>query len=63
MVAAASPCDVTATIGCENVTESSGASGTGPSGIQRTTRRSWPASLALGGNSDDGGAGNVELIV
>ena len=29
----ASPCEVTATIGCEKVTDSSGASGTCPSGM------------------------------
>lgn len=29
----ASPCEVTATMGCENVTDSSGASGTAPSGM------------------------------
>jgi hypothetical protein len=63
VVADASVCDVTAIIGWLNVTLSSGASGTLPSGIQRTTRRSWPASLAGGGSSDDGGGGNAPLIV
>ena len=62
-LAAASSCDVTATIGCENVTLSSGAYGTLPSGMNRSTRRSFPASLLAGGRSDDGGGGNAPLIV
>src|ERR1041384_8128555 len=63
VVCAASLCEVTATIGWLNVTLSSGASGTLPSGMKRTTCRSLPASLAAGGSSDDGGAGNGVLIV
>src|SRR6185503_2843231 len=63
VTAAASFCEVTATIGWLNVTLSSGASGTLPSGIVRRTWRSLPASLAAGGSSDDGGAGNALLIV
>src|SRR5262245_13100277 len=56
VVFAASSCDVTATIGALNVTLSSGAIGTSPSGIQRSTLRSLPVSLFVaGGSSDDGG--------
>ena len=61
--AAASVCDVTAIIGWLNVTLSSGASGTAPSGIQRRTLRSLPASFATGGSNEDGGGGNLPLIV
>ena len=63
VVPAASPCEVTATIGWLNVTLSSGARGTAPSGIQRSTLRSFPASLLAGGNSDDAGGGNAPVIV
>src|SRR2546430_15275249 len=42
VVAAASPCEVTATLGWLNVTASSGASGTPPSGLYRSTRRPPP---------------------
>ena len=46
VVADASVCDVTAIIGRLNVTLSSGASGTGPSGIQRSTCGSMLLSAA-----------------
>src|SRR4030095_8526505 len=64
VVAEASACDVTAIIGWLNVTLSSGASGTAPSGIHRNTRSSLPASADGGGSSDDdGGGGNAAVIV
>jgi hypothetical protein len=63
VVFAASSCDVTATIGCENVTESSGASGTSPSGIQRRTVSSLFAVDGVGGSSVEAGAGKLSLIV
>src|SRR5215510_2447359 len=47
-VVAASSCDVTAIIGCENVTDSCGASGTSPSGWNRSTS-SLPAPAPAGG--------------
>ena len=60
---AASSCDVTAIIGCENVTDSAGAIGTAPSGLHRTTSRSLVASGGVGGRSVDGAGGNVVVIV
>src|SRR6185503_9727209 len=63
VTAAASSCDVTATIGWLNVTDSSGASGTSPSGIQRKTFKSLLASIGFaGGRFVDAGGGNDPLI-
>src|SRR3954447_7953385 len=60
---AASSCDVTATIGWLNVTLSSGASGTLPSGIHRSTLRSLSLSIVVaGGSSVDAGGGKLALI-
>jgi hypothetical protein len=50
-------------MGWLNVTLSSGASGTAPSGIHRSTESALPASEAAGGSSDDGGGGNAAVIV
>ena len=44
----ASSCDVKATIGCENVTLRSGASGISPSGEKRTTSNAWPLTSTFG---------------
>src|SRR5262249_46035777 len=63
VVADASACDVTAIIGWLNVTLSSGAIGTAPSGMQRSTCKPLPASVGFGGRSDDAGGGNTPAIV
>src|SRR5206468_3285994 len=63
-VAAASPCEVTATIGCENVIDSCGAIGTSPSGDQRSTCSGWCLSLvAAGGGVLPPGGGKLPLRV
>jgi len=64
-VAAASACDVTATMGWEKVTERLGARGTSPSGEwRRTVSGSAGAPPGAGGAPGGGaGGGNVSLIV